>query len=134
MTMVAAGGHRVQMRWQDIDGLGHVNHNVVLTYLEEGRDAFLAARGIRRDNYVVGRCSVEYLAEIDPDQEAVTVECQVRRLGRSSLATAERIVGSGGRVLVEAEFSLVLWDPGERRSRPITDRERTALGVLGEGA
>jgi acyl-CoA thioester hydrolase len=134
MTMVAAGGHRVQMRWQDIDGLGHVNHNVVLTYLEEGRDAFLAARGIRRDNYVVGRCSVEYLAEIDPDQEAVTVECRVARLGHSSLATAERILGGGGRVLVEAEFSLVLWDPGERRSRPITDRERTALGALGDEA
>jgi acyl-CoA thioester hydrolase len=131
--MVAAGGHRVQMRWQDIDGLGHVNHNVVLTYLEEGRDAFLAARGIRRDNYVVGRCSVEYLAEIDPDQDVVTVECQVSRLGQSSLATAERIVGSDGRVLVEAEFSLVLWDPGERRSRPISDRERIALGALGEG-
>ena len=34
-------GHRVQMRWRDLDGLGHVNHTVVLTYLEEGRDAFL---------------------------------------------------------------------------------------------
>ena len=35
------GGHRVQMRWRDLDGLGHVNHTVVLTYLEEGRDVFL---------------------------------------------------------------------------------------------
>ena len=58
--------HEVQMRWRDLDALGHVNHPVVLTYLEEGRDAFLAERGIRRDEYVVGRCTVSYQGEIDP--------------------------------------------------------------------
>ncbi|MEP7026592.1 MAG: hypothetical protein ABJB47_22870, partial [Actinomycetota bacterium] len=30
----------VGVRWRDGDGLGHVNHAVFLTYLEEGRDAF----------------------------------------------------------------------------------------------
>ena len=80
--MVAGGSHQVQMRWQDIDGLGHVNHAVVLTYLEEGRDAFLAEHGISRDSYVVGRCSVEYLAEIHGDQDTVTVECGVQKLGK----------------------------------------------------
>ena len=64
--MSGEDGHRVQMRWRDLDGLGHVNHTVVLTYLEEGRDAFLADRGIRRDEYVVGRCSVTFDGEIDP--------------------------------------------------------------------
>ena len=56
--------HQVQMRWRDLDGLGHVNHMVVLTYLEEGRDAFLAGHGINRDEYVVGRCSVGFNREI----------------------------------------------------------------------
>jgi len=120
------------MRWQDLDALGHVNHNVVLTYLEEGRDAFLAERGIGRDNYVVGRCAVSYLAEIDPSQDEVTVECGVGELGRSSVTTSERILGGDGEVLVEAEFALVLWDPGRRSSRPITDAERSAL-TAGEG-
>jgi acyl-CoA thioesterase FadM len=115
------------MRWQDIDALGHVNHNVVLTYLEEGRDAFLGRRGIGRDNYVVGRCSVTYLAEIEPGQEAVIVECGVSELGRSSLTTSERIVDERGEPLVEAEFGLVLWDPERRGSRPISDTERTLL-------
>ena len=64
--MSADDGHRVQMRWRDLDGLGHVNHTVVLTYLEEGRDAFLRRHGIRRDEYVVGRCNVSFLGEIDP--------------------------------------------------------------------
>ena len=56
--MSTVTGHRVQMRWRDLDALGHVNHPVVLTYLEEGRDAFLKEHGIGREEYVVGRCSV----------------------------------------------------------------------------
>lgn len=125
--MSTATPHRVQTRWQDLDALGHVNHNVVLTYLEEGRDAFLAERGIGRDNYVVGRCTVTYHAEIDPGQDEVTVHCGLRQLGRSSVTTRERILAPDGELLVEAEFSLVLWDPERRSSRPISEGERAAL-------
>ena len=120
-------GHRVQMRWRDLDGLGHVNHTVVLTYLEEGRDAWLAEHGIRREEYVVGRCTVEFRREIDPDWRSVTVRCDLRELGRSSLVTSERILDAAGDVVVDAEFGLVLWDPQERGSRPISDEERASL-------
>ena len=125
--MSGGNGHRVQMRWRDLDGLGHVNHTVVLTYLEEGRDAFLKRHGIRRDEYVVGRCSVDFRSEIDPSFESVTVQCAVRELGRSSVTTSERIVDREGQVVVDAEFALVLWDPDQRASRPITDAERSSL-------
>jgi acyl-CoA thioester hydrolase len=118
---------RVQVRWQDLDGLGHVNHAVVLTYLEEGRDAFLRIHGIPRDEYVVGRCAVTFQGEIDPTQEWVTVSCGVRELGRKSLTTSERIADAGGDPVVEAEFGLVLWDPQARASRLITDEERASL-------
>jgi acyl-CoA thioester hydrolase len=123
----AATGHRVQLRWRDLDALGHVNHPVVLTYLEEGRDAFLKRHGIGREEYVVGRCTVTFESEIDPSLDAVTVECAIRELGRSSITTSERIVDDEGGVMVEAEFGLVLWDPAERATRPITDNERASL-------
>jgi acyl-CoA thioester hydrolase len=122
-------GHRVEMRWRDLDGLGHVNHTVVLTYLEEGRDAFLLRHGIRRDEYVVGTCSVRFRDEIDPSMGAVIVECAVRELGRSSIATSERVLGDGGEVLADADFDLVLWDPERRAPRPITDEERASLSA-----
>jgi acyl-CoA thioester hydrolase len=124
---MSADGHRVQMRWRDLDGLGHVNHTVALTYLEEGRDAFLRDHGIRRDEYVVGRCEVNWHDEIDPSLQSVTVQCAVRELGRSSLTTSEQIVDDDGRVVVEAEFALVLWDRDHRGSRPISDQERASL-------
>ena len=122
------------MRWRDLDGLGHVNHMVVLTYLEEGRDAFLKSRGIARDEYVVGRCSVEFLGEIDPAFGSVTVECEVSSVGNKSVSTSERIVDPGGQAVVEAEFGLVLWDPERRVSRSVTETERAALAGAGEGA
>jgi acyl-CoA thioester hydrolase len=115
------------MRWRDLDGLGHVNHSVVLTYLEEGRDAFLKGHGISRDEYVVGRCSVNFQSEIDPGFEAVTVECAVREVGRSSVTTREQILDQTGQVIVDAEFGLVLWDPHARTSRPLTEAERASL-------
>ena len=127
-------GHRVQLRWRDLDGLGHVNHTVVLTYLEEGRDAFLAERGIRRDEYVVGKCAIRFLDEIDSELATVTVQTSVRELGRSSVATSERILGRDGKVVVEAEFDLVLWDPQQRGSRRITDEERASLTPSGGAA
>jgi acyl-CoA thioester hydrolase len=121
------GGHRVQVRWRDLDALGHVNHTAVLTYLEEGRDAMLEEHGIGRYEYVVGRCSVSFRREIDSEIKAVTVQCGVLELGRSSLTTSERILDDEGEVVVEAEFRLVLWDAEQRGSRPISDTERASL-------
>jgi len=121
------GSYDVQTRWQDLDGLGHVNHAVVFTYLEEGRDAFLREHGIGREEYVVGRCAVEFRGEIAPGHEAVTVECGVLGLGTKSVRTAERILDAGGEPVVEAEFGLVLWDPVARATRAISDAERASL-------
>lgn len=126
--------HRVPTRWRDLDGLGHVNNAVAFTYMEEGRDEFLRRHGIRRDQYVVGRCSADFLREIAADCRAVTVECELLELGNSSLRTAERILDEDGDVAVEAEFGIVLWDPERRASRPIADDERASLTAALEGA
>ncbi|HET6831154.1 MAG TPA: acyl-CoA thioesterase [Solirubrobacterales bacterium] len=124
---MSTGSYRVQTRWQDLDGLGHVNHAAVFTYLEEGRDAFLREHGIGREEYVVGRCAVEFKREIEPGHEAVTVECGISELGNRSVRTAERIVDPGGQIVVQAEFGLVLWDPEARDTRRITEAERESL-------
>jgi acyl-CoA thioesterase FadM len=99
---------------------------VVLTYLEAGRDAFLADHGIRRDEYVVGRCSVGFNREI-PAADTVTVDCRVVTVGTKSVTTSERIFDGDGNVAVEAQFTIVLWDPERRETREVTDDERSSL-------
>jgi acyl-CoA thioesterase FadM len=119
--------HRVALRWQDFDGLGHANHAMFVTYFEEGRDAWLHELGFARDEYVVGRCTIEYRREIGPEHAAVIVRCAVREIGGSSVTTSEQLLDEAGNVLADAEFGLVMWDPAGRRSRPLTHAERESL-------
>lgn len=131
--MSAAFSHRVQTRWRDFDGLGHVNYAVAFSYLEEGRDGFLGAHGIPRNEYVVGRCNATFRREIDPGLAAVSVEAELREMRRSGMTIAQRIVDSAGEVMVEAEFGIVLWDPAEHGSRPISKQERASLETALKG-
>ena len=55
----------VRVRWSDSDVLGHVNHAVFLTYLEEGRDAFFL-QVLGDPNYVVVRIEIDLRAEVRP--------------------------------------------------------------------
>jgi acyl-CoA thioesterase FadM len=117
----------VPVRWVDLDALGHVGHTAVLALLEEGRDAWLGSLGIMREGYVIGRCTITFHHEIGREVAAVRVSCSAAEVRRSSLTTAERLCDEEGRLLVDAAFDLVLWDPERRRSRPITEDERRAL-------
>lgn len=117
----------VQLRWQDIDGLGHVHHAAVLNLLERGRDAELRACGLGSTDYVVGRCSITYLREIRPRVEMVTVECTISEIGRSSFRTREKILDESGAVAAEATFGLVMWDREASAPRPITETERATM-------
>lgn len=119
--------YRVQTRWQDFDGLGHVHHAAVLHYFEEGRDEFLRACGLGPADYVVGRCSVTYRKEIRPESRSVPVQCRVETIGRSSFQTLETILDPAGEVAVEASFGLVMWDTDTSAPRAITDEERAAM-------
>src|SRR5487761_702711 len=82
---------RVAVRWRDTDALGHVNHAVFLTYLEEGRDAFLAGTLGHDPMYVVARLEVDFRAEVRLAEAVtdryVTVRVQVERVGTTSVTT-----------------------------------------------
>lgn len=119
--------YRVPVRWVDLDGLGHVNHAVFLTYLEAGRDAWLDSHSIPREEYVVGSVSIVYRREIGTDVVEVETSCVGARVGRSSLGTRERVLDLDGEVYAEAEVGLIMWDEATRRSRPLTESERGSI-------
>jgi hypothetical protein len=84
--------HLVIVRWRDVDGLGHVNHAVFLTYLEEGRDAFYAQALGRDRHYVVARVEIDMRAEVRCADRRLRVRIEVERVGATSLSTAVRDV------------------------------------------
>lgn len=121
--------HPVDVRWRDTDALGHVNHVVFLTYLEEARDAFYARILGSDPIYVVVRLEVDLCAEVRYEDRRVTVQVAVERVGTTSLTTNETIRTSAGRVAAQARVVTVRWDAVSRQPIPFTEAERDRLAA-----
>jgi acyl-CoA thioester hydrolase len=119
--------HLVPVRWRDTDALGHVNHAVFLTYLEEGRDAFFVDTLGSDPMYVVARIEIEFRAEIRLSDRQVTVRIEAESLGRTSVTTRETVLSPSGAAAAQARVVTVRWDPDLRRSVKLTDTERARL-------
>jgi acyl-CoA thioester hydrolase len=120
----------IEIRWRDVDGYGHVNNAVFLTYLEEARDEWLErALGSHGDawDYVIARVEVDFRRELTLADDRVLSRCSLHSLGTSSVSTREELMTLGGEVAAEAEAVLVARDRETRRSRPLSERERAAL-------
>ena len=125
--------HAVNVRWRDVDALGHVNHAVFLTYLEEGRDAFFAQTFGGEPDYVVARIEVDLRAEVRYPERRVTVRLEVERLGTTSLTTREQILTPAQEVAAEARVVTVRWDRQARKPVPFSEAERARLTAAMDG-
>jgi acyl-CoA thioester hydrolase len=117
----------IEIRWNDLDPYGHVNHAVFLTYLEEVRDEWLS--GLVGDDalgYVVARVEIDYRRELTHQDDRVTARIRLDSLGTSSVRTLEELVVGDGETAAEAKTVLVACD-AEHRPRALTDMERAAL-------
>jgi acyl-CoA thioester hydrolase len=124
---------RVQLRWRDIDRLGHLNQSVYHEFLEEARAA-LVMDLVRRAGeagpvgaWVVVRVELDYHAEVRYDHGDVEVLARVGHVGGSSLRLDHEVVRPDGTVAASGSTVLVAWDSAARRRRPITEAERAAL-------
>ena len=93
---------RIDIRWRDLDALGHVNQAVYQTYGEEIVDAwFRDVLGLGPGevwDYVVVRLTTDYRSELRLADGQVTGAVRLVRLGTSSLTLAlELRAASDGR-------------------------------------
>jgi len=120
----------IEIRWNDLDVYGHVNHVVFLTYLEEARDEWLQAvlgePGAVWD-HVVARVEIDYRRELTLADDLVVARCGLDRIGTSSIVTAESVETRAGEVAAEAKAVLVARDAEMGRSRPLSDADRAAF-------
>jgi acyl-CoA thioester hydrolase len=124
--MGAVHEQAVDIRWRDVDALGHVNHAVFITYLEEGRDAFYRKVLGADPHYVVARIEIDLRAEVRLADRRVTVRIEAESWGKSSLTTVETI-RLGSQEAAQARVVTVRWDADHRKPIPFTDAERTQL-------
>jgi len=125
---------RIEIRWRDLDALGHVNNAVYATYLEEARDEWMQRALVGAGDlwdYVLVRIAIDFRRELTQDDDAVLVRTRLTRIGTSSLTLREEIVKLDGTLSAEAESVVVARDRATGASRPLTVAEREAYaGVL----
>jgi len=104
----------VEVRFRDLDAMGHVNNAVFLTYFEQARLAFWLAThpggapgepiDPARIGFVVARAECDFASPVRLG-ERLLVGCHAGDFGTSSFAFHYRIVAAGG--AVDAEVRLV---------------------------
>jgi acyl-CoA thioester hydrolase len=120
---------RIEIRWRDMDGFGHVNNSTYLTYLEEARDQYLTEiLGEAVHRVVIRRIEIDFVSGLTQEDDHVDVECRLTGIGRSSLTLDERIVAvSDGRVAATAQTVMVHTDESRNASAPWPAEARAAL-------
>lgn len=117
----------VELRYNDIDALGHVNNAVYVTYLELGRTRYLYdVIGIGLDDLdlVVAHLEIDYHRTIHWGEE-ISVGVRVSDIGTRSFDMAYE-VRAEGEVAATAETVQVTLEPDGSGSRSVPEswRER----------
>jgi acyl-CoA thioester hydrolase len=120
---------RIEIRWRDLDGFGHVNNSTYLTYLEEGRDEYLTGLlGDAVHRVVVGRIEIDFRSGLVYEDEHVDVHMRLVSVGRSSARLEERIESvADGRLAAEATTVVVYTDDSRTASAAWPSEERDRL-------
>jgi acyl-CoA thioester hydrolase len=124
---------RVEIRWRDMDGFGHVNNAVYLTYMEEARDElFTELLGDVVHRMVLRHTSVDFRSGLVQEDDMVDVAVDVVRIGSSSVTTRETITAvSDGRTAMVAESVMVHCDEQRSAAAAFPDEPRRLLeGIL----
>jgi acyl-CoA thioester hydrolase len=124
---------RVQLRWRDMDMLGHLNQSVYHELLEEGRAALIGEL-VRRvgeqhihGGFVLAHVDLDYHTEVRKDHGEVDVHVRLERAGTSSLHLHHEVRLPDGRVAASGRTVIVAWDPVTRGKRLLSDAERAAV-------
>jgi len=116
---------RIETRFRDLDALGHVNHVVYLTYVEQARTKYFEdVLGLRIPalNWVIARVACDYALPL-AFAETVDVGWRLTRLGRAS-ADYEFVLMRGADVVATGSGTLVNVDPSTGRAAPIAGEMR----------
>jgi acyl-CoA thioester hydrolase len=119
----------IDVRFRDIDALGHVNNAVYATYVEQARTRYfrdVLDVDISQSSNVLASLSIDFQRPIELPDEDVTVTVDVADLGRSS-ATMTHEVRVGGAVAAEAEATLVSLDPETGEPAPLPEDHRDKM-------
>jgi acyl-CoA thioester hydrolase len=122
--------HAVDVRFRDLDSMGHAHHSLALIYVEEARAAYwrdVAGRqGIDAIDYVLAEVTVRYHRRITfPDR--LDVALRVSRLGGKSFTMEYEVRSADGSLLASATTTQVAYDYAAGASKPLDPAVRARI-------
>lgn len=121
----------LEIRYRDIDALGHVNNSVYATYAEQARTLYcrdVLETSLASLPIVVASLSIDYVRPIELDEGTVAIDVEVPAIGTSSFPMAYEMRVDDG-VAAEVESTQVFIDPESERPAPIPDEFRSAIAA-----
>lgn len=121
------------VRWDDIDAFGHVNNAKYLTYIQEARFqwSYYQQKAEGQDptllEMVVARNEIDYLVPIYEGGRFYNVNLWVESIGNSSFVLGYELAGENGVVHAKVKSVQVAVSMETKKSRPLTDIEKTFL-------
>ncbi len=122
----------IDVRFRDLDAMGHVNNAVMFTYFEEGRKHFFfgAFKGasLKDFNFILASIRCDYLHPVRLEDKP-RLWMWVEDIGRKSFSLAYRLTADGDKdfVFARGRSVQVCYDYSSGRSIPVSDRMREVL-------
>ena len=123
---------KTHVRWDDLDGFGHVNNATYLTYMQEARSNFTwySRKEVGFDpllsQMVVARAEVDFIEPIYDGGFDLDVAIWVSRIGNSSFEMVYEMSSSHG-MHARGRTVQVAVNMDTKKSRPLSDEEREFL-------
>lgn len=127
----------IDVRFRDVDAMGHVNNAVYFTYMEIARTQFfmrqLELQHPSELPVIVAEASCTFRSAVRFG-EKLFIDLSVSRIGNKSFDLGYEIVAEDGRLVGQGQTVMVAYDYGLQQTIPLPDKLRTALEtILPEG-
>ncbi|HVU13745.1 MAG TPA: thioesterase family protein [Phototrophicaceae bacterium] len=121
----------IQVRWGDMDALGHVNNAVFLSYMEQARAMYVSDLDLWQGGrgslgMILARVEIDFKTPLFAGDD-VRVFTRTVRLGNSSLKLAQwiaRVKAGQAEIAAQALFTAVVYDYATNKSTPMPERWR----------
>ena len=122
----------IQIRFNDVDQMGHVNNAVIMEYFDLGKSSFFSSLGIKPEDgdftVIVVHLDVDFLSQIH-FRDALCVHTGVTRIGNKSLHVLQHVIKSDGTVCATCRTVMSGYSRPTGTSAVIPDGFRTLIPV-----
>lgn len=121
---------KIQPRFAETDALGHLNNATLPVWFEQARTPifklFIPTLAINDWNLILAKIEIDFVREIFYGNE-VEINTTIQRIGNSSFVVYQE-VWQQQQLAAKGLATMVHFDHDTKKSRPIPESIRTALG------